>query len=191
MEVEQQDCGADSDHEIDQPTGDEVHRDVERRAHHAEIEVAGHREIGGQFGSFEVGDAGRCDADREEAVVEVGGHPSAEVRRHQLMQGLGDQQQRERGAHHHQRAHQRHVAGDGTDQPSEGDRRDRRQGAAQNDQRPPSDRVGGSGAAQSAEELPLLPTSQPIDHLLHLAMFLPPHSHRSGAAESAAPIICF
>ena len=163
----QQDGCADTDHEVDQPAGDEVHRDLERRAHHAEIEVTSHREIGGQLGTFEVSDSGRCHTDRDEPVVEMGCHSRTEVRRDHLMQRLRDQQQCKRHTHHHQWTDQRDVAGDRTDQPPERDGGDRRKHAAQHDQYPPTDRVDRRGTSQGAEELPLLPTSQPIGHLRH------------------------
>ena len=117
--------------------------------------------------------------------------------RHHLMQRLRDQQQRERRTHHHQRPDQRHVAGDRADQPAEGDRGDGGQRAAQHDEHPPADRVRGGGAAQGAEELPLLPSPQPIDHVRHLpiahvsfASYRRPSSCIARARpESVAPII--
>ena len=102
VEIGEQDRRADADDEVDKAAGDEVHRDVERRAHHAEVEVAGHRQVGGQLGALEVGDAGRRHTDGDEPVVEMRRHARAEVRRHDLMQRLRDQQQRERHTDHHQ-----------------------------------------------------------------------------------------
>ena len=49
VEVGEKDGRTDADHEVDEPAGDEVHRDLERRAHHPEVEVARHREIGGEL----------------------------------------------------------------------------------------------------------------------------------------------
>ena len=83
---------------------------VERRAHHAEVEVAGHRQVRRQLGTLEVGDPGRRDTHGDQPVVEMRRHAVAEVGRHDLMQRLGDQQQRERHADHHQRPDQRRIA---------------------------------------------------------------------------------
>ena len=59
--------------------------------------------------ALEMGDARRGDTDRDEPVVQVRGHASAEVRGDHLMKWLRDQQQAERHADHHQRADHRDV----------------------------------------------------------------------------------
>ena len=119
MEVGEKDRRTEADDKVDKAAGDEIHGDVERRAHHAEVEVAGHRQVGGQFAAFQMGDAWRCHAYGDEPVVQVGRHPPAEVRRHHLMERLGDQQQGERHADHDQWTGKRRASGDCTDQPAE------------------------------------------------------------------------
>ncbi|MGD9996488.1 MAG: hypothetical protein AB7U39_06130 [Ilumatobacteraceae bacterium] len=73
LEAEQQQRRREPDGEVDEPTGDEVHRDVERRPGHAEVEVARHGEVVGQFRPLEVGDAGGRHARRHQPVVQMRG----------------------------------------------------------------------------------------------------------------------
>ena len=53
---EQQRCRGNTDHEVDEATGYEVHRDVERRSHHPEVEVPRHREVVRELGTLEMPD---------------------------------------------------------------------------------------------------------------------------------------
>ncbi len=69
----------DAGDQADEAVGDEVHGVRQRRAGDAEVEVAGHRQVVGEVGPLEVGDAGRAERRRHQAVVERRGRAVAEV----------------------------------------------------------------------------------------------------------------
>jgi hypothetical protein len=159
-EPEQQSRRGDPDHHLHEPVREEVHRDRQRRAHHPEVEVAGHREIGGQLGPFEVADAVGAQRGRHQPVVQVGGHPLAEVGAQQLVQRVQHHRQREHRAGERERPDERAVRLDRRHQPPERDGDDRRHDAAQHDQHPPGGVQPGRGATERSEEPHLLPLAE-------------------------------
>ena len=80
------DGGRQTGDEADQAVGDEVHGDRQRRGHDAEVEVAGHRQVGSEVGSLEVGDARRLERRRHQPVIERCRRAIAEVVAERLVQ---------------------------------------------------------------------------------------------------------
>ncbi len=103
-EPEQDERARDPADHRDQPAGDEVDRDAQRRAGHPAIELARDDEVRGERGILEVSNAWRLDAGVHELVVQPGRRAVAKVRADRLMQWRQDLQQHE----HHAGPRQRH-----------------------------------------------------------------------------------
>ena len=80
----------DAGDEPDEAVGDEVHAVRQRRAGDAEVEVAGHRQVVGQVGALEVGDARGVERGRHQAVVERRRRAVAEVGAERLVERADD-----------------------------------------------------------------------------------------------------
>ena len=152
----QHDRRGDARSQFDEADRDEVHADGERRAGDAEVEVAGHGEVGGQVGPFEVGDPGRVDAGTREPVGEQRRRSAPEIRADSEVERVECLEQDEDSAHHDERDDEAGAVVDGADEDAHGDREDRRQRATQHDERPPRDRQRPRRAEQHAEELPFV-----------------------------------
>ena len=87
--------GRDAGQKFHQTGGDEVHGDGKRRPADAEVEIACHGDVVGQFGIFQVGDAGRFDAGDRQLIVEPSGGLESEVCANGLMQRRKHLQQHE------------------------------------------------------------------------------------------------
>ncbi len=97
------DGGREAGDHLDQAAGDEVHRDRQRRAGHAEIEIARDGEVVGQLRILEVAHAGRAHARVGQPVVEPGGRAIAEVGAHRLVDGIEHLEQDEDDADQRER----------------------------------------------------------------------------------------
>ena len=82
-------------HHLDQPAGDEVHRNEDRRAGDAEIEITGHRQVARELGVFKMAHARRPDAGGGELVVKPARCPAAEQGAHGLVDRRRDLQEHE------------------------------------------------------------------------------------------------
>ena len=150
--------------EADQPVGDEVHGIRQGRTHDAEIEVAGHREVGRQVGPFEMGDPRWLERRRHQAVVERRRRPVTEVVAERLVQWSGDLGSDEHDAQRDERRGEGTAIGDGADQPAGGDSDHRRQHAAQQETDAPQHGQSTVGAHECPGERPLLARPQPGVH---------------------------
>ncbi len=155
--------------QLDQARGDEVHADRERRAGHAEVEVAGRGEVGGEVGILEVADAGRVDAGVGEPVVQPRGQPVAQVGPDRLVQRAEHLQRHEHQPHRHQRPCERVAALHRPDEHAHGDGEHGREHAPGHEHGPPQHGQRPVGAGQHREELPLLALSESTDHRCHLS----------------------
>jgi hypothetical protein len=162
--VGQHDRGRDAGDEADQPVGDEVHAVRQRRSGDAEVEVAGHRQVIGEVGPLEVGDARGVERRRHQPIVERRRRAVAEVVPERLVQRADDLAGDEHDGHRDERTGQRGAVGDGGDQPTRRDGDQRRQGAACDQPDPPQHGVARRRPADGAEQRPLLAGPQPGDH---------------------------
>ena len=87
----------------DEAVGDEVHAVRHRRSGDAEVEVAGHRQLVGEVGALEVGDARGVERRRHQAVVERRRGAVAEVVAERLVQRPDDLAGDEHDGHRDQR----------------------------------------------------------------------------------------
>ena len=114
----QQDGRGDAGDQPDEAVGDEVHAVRQRWPGDAEIEVAGHREVVGQVGPLEVGDARRTERGGHQAVVQRRGRAVAERGADRLVQRADDLGGDEHDGHRDERCGERLAAGHGADQPA-------------------------------------------------------------------------
>ena len=156
--------GRDAADHLDHAVRDEVHRDRQRRAGHAEIEVARDRQVARQRRILEVSDSGRAHACLGEAVVQPRGGAVAKVRADRLMNRTQDLKEDEDGAGKRERGRERMAALHGADEHAHRDRERRGQDAAQQENRPPCRGQRRIGLRQDGEELPLLTVGQTTQH---------------------------
>ena len=152
--------------QLDQAAGDEVHRDRQRRAGHAQVEVAGRGQVAAEGRVLEVAHAGRPHAGLGEPVVQPGGGPVAQVGADRLVDRDQHLEQHEHHPDGGQRPGQVAPALDGADQRPGGDGEHRRQHPPAHQHHPPGDGQAGVGLEQGAEEAPLLAFAQPGDGAL-------------------------
>ena len=160
----QHDGRGDAGEQADEAVGDEVHGVRQRRPGDSEVEVAGHRQVVGEVGPFEVGDAWRLDRRRHQPVVERRRRALAEVGADDLVQRADDLGGDEHDGEGDERRGERLAVGDGGDQPArcDGDRRGQR--ATHDEAGPPDQRLRRRGAEERAEQDPLLAPAQAFDH---------------------------
>ena len=151
------------DHDRGQPRNcfhesgrDEVHRDRQRRARHPEIEIARRCQITGELGILEVTNAGRLKTRFGQAVVQPGGRAIAEVRAQRPMYRCEGLQQHEARADPDQRGRDARTGLNRGDQSPHGNREDRGQHAAYQQDGPPGRGEARVGFRQRGKKLPLL-----------------------------------
>ena len=105
---------------------------------------------------------GWMDARLGEAIVEPRRGAIAEVGADDLMDRRQDLEQHEGGADERERLGQARALLHRADQPAHGDREERRQRAAGDEDEPPDDRQPRVRARQHGEELPFLPGTQAL-----------------------------
>ena len=150
----------------DEAAGDEIHRVRQRRARHAEVEVARDREVGGKGGIFQVCHTRRAGACPCQAVVEKRRGAVAEVVADRRLNWRQHLQQDEGGADEAQWTDQALTALDGADEDAHRNGEQGRQDAMKQDDGPPRQREPAVGPRQGREELPFLPFPQTLDHWL-------------------------
>ena len=104
------------------------------------VEVTRDGQVAGQRGVFEMTDAGRTDAGFGEAIVEPRRRPVAEVGADDLMDRRQDLEEHEGDADERERLGEARALLHRADQPAHGDREERRQRAASDQDEPPGDR---------------------------------------------------
>ena len=105
-------------------------------------------------------DAGRADARLGEAIVEPRRRPVAKVRADDLMDRRQDLEQHEGDADEGERLGEAGALLHPADQPAHGNREERRQNAAGDQDEPPGNRQSRIRAREHREELPLFPVAQ-------------------------------
>ena len=158
--AQEDDRGSNATDHLDQAVGNKIHGDGERRPSHAQVKVAGHGEVGGQGGIFEVADAGRAHTGFGQPIVEPGRGAVAQVGTERLVNGAEHLQQDKDAAGKCQRFGERVAALHGADQHAHGDGKRCRQDAAQQQHRPPARSQSRSRFGQDGEELPFLASRQ-------------------------------
>ena len=151
-------------HQLHQPGGDEIHRDEQRRAGDAEIEIPGHREVADEPGVLEVAHAGRADAGSREAVVQPRRGAAPEIGADGVVNRREHLQQDEHDADEPERRRQVVTPLDRSHQAPHRDGEQCGQRPAQHEERPPRDGQRAVGLWQHARERPLLTRAQPLDH---------------------------
>jgi hypothetical protein len=144
--------------------GDEVHGDRQRRAGHAEVEVARDDQVARELRILEVAHARRAHACVGQSVVEPGRGAIAEIGADGLVHRRHDLEQYEHDADEAQRPGEAIAALDGADEHAHRDAEHGRQHAAQQEQRPPGDRDRTGGFGQDREERPFLPIAKTLQH---------------------------
>ena len=119
-----------------------------------EVEVTRDGQVAGERRVFEMTDAGRTDACFGEAIVEPRRGAIAEVGADRLMDRRQDLEQDEGDADERERLGEASALLHRADQPAHGDREERRQSAASDQDEPPGDRQPRIRARQHGEELP-------------------------------------
>jgi hypothetical protein len=155
-EAKQHERAGDARDQFDETAGDEIHRDLKRRTGHAKIEVARHGQIRSQRCVFKMSHAWRPYARLRQPVVEPGGRPVTKVRTDGLMDGCEHLKKDEDRAHERERLGERVSVLDGTNEDAHRNRKNRRQDAAQEENRPPGQRQKTVSPRQGAEESPLV-----------------------------------
>ena len=156
--------GRDTADHLDHAARDEIHGDRQRRAGHAEVEVARDGEVAGERRILEVPHARRAHAGLGEPVVEPCGSAVAEVGADRLMNRAEHLKQHEDRAGKRERTGERIAALHGADEHAHRDRERRRQNPSQQEGRPPSGGEARVRLRQDAEELPFLAPSQSLEH---------------------------
>ena len=153
----------DAAHPLHQPGGDEVHRDGHRRTADAEIEVARHREVGGEPRTLEVPHARRPHAGDGELIVEPGRRPAAEVGAGRLVDRRQHLQQHEHDSDRRQRRRQAAPPLHRAHQRPHRDREQRRQQPAQHEDGPPGRRQRAAGRRQHGREAHVVTRAQALE----------------------------
>ena len=198
----EQQRGHQAGEEFHEPAGNEVHRDGQRRAADAEVEVARHREVAGERIVLEVRHARWLCAAGHQLVVQPRGHAAAEVLADGLVQWREHLQQHEQGAGDGERCGQgcqgRRAGGcyawclcghvrtgclDGADEHAHGDGKPGRQQPARDEDGPPQRCQRPVCTRQRTEECPLVACAQRAEHWRVSCHDGPP---RSGPREQAA-----
>ena len=99
--------------------------------------------------------------------MEVGREVTAEVRTNDLVDRLEYEEQRECDSREDERSGQRHATSDRADQPADRDRDHRSQGASQQKQRPPGERMTGRRGPKRLDKRPFLPLAKLDQHGRH------------------------
>jgi hypothetical protein len=161
---EQDQRAGESANRLDHVGGDEVHRDRQRRAGHAEVEVARDDQVARQRRIFQVSHAGRAHARIGETIVQPRRGPIAEVGADCLMERRHDLKQDEHHAHQAQRHGETVASLDRADEHAHGDAEHGRQASTQQKQHPPGDRHRACRFGQHPEEGPFLPLAETRQH---------------------------
>jgi hypothetical protein len=184
-----QDCGGrePADH-LDHPARDEIHRDRQRRAGHAEVEVARDRQVVGERRILEVTHARRTHTGLGEPVIQPRGRAVAEVGARRLMDRAQHLKQHEHSAGKPERAGEHVAALHGADEHAHRDRERRRQEAPEEEDDPPGGGETGGRLRQDGEELPFFAVGQAGEH----DRILPENPsrlpiHRSDSRRDAIP----
>ncbi len=152
---------------LDQAGGDKFHGDGKRRSGHSQVEIARHGEVTGQRRIFQMRDARRANAGLSKPVVEPGRGAVAQVSADRLMNGAEHLQQHKDRARKGQRAGERMALLHRAHQHAHGNRKRRRQDAAQQQHRPPGRGQARIRFGQNGEELPFLARRQSLQHDAH------------------------
>jgi len=144
--------------------GDEIQGDSQGRAGHAEVEIARDGEVAGERRILEVPHAGRAHAGFGEPVVEPGRGAVAKVGANRLMNRAQHLKQHEDGAGEGQRTGEGLATLHGGDEHAHGDGEGRREGASEQEGRPPGGGKAGVRFRQDGEELPFLALGEPLEH---------------------------
>ena len=156
-----------SAYHFDHAVGDKVHRNRHGRAGDAEIEIARHAEIAGELRIFEMAHTGRAQARGSEAIVEPCRSSVAEIRAGCLMHRRKNLQQHENRAGERERKGEAGSVFHGRHQRAHGDREQRGQRSAKDQQRPPEDRKRTIGARKNAGEFPQFVRAPAADDTFH------------------------
>lgn len=138
--------------------------DEQRRAGHAQVEVAGDRQVAGELGVFQVAHPRRADACLGQSVVQPGGRAVAQVGAQCLVNRREDLEQDEDDAHESKPLSEALAALDTGNQHSHGDGEDCGQHASKHQHNPPQDSLRCGCFRQHSEELPLVPCAQTLQH---------------------------
>ena len=150
------DGGREAADHLDQAARDEVHRDEQRRAGHAQVEISRDRKVVGELRILQVPHPRRADARFGQPVVKPGGRAVAEVGANCLMDRREHLEQHEDDADEGEPVGEAVAALHGRYEHAHGDSEDRGQHAAQHKDHPPYDREGAVRLRQHGEELPLV-----------------------------------
>ena len=156
--------GGDTANHLHHAAGDEVHGDRQRRAGHAEIEVARDGEVAGECRILEMSHARRAHTGLGEPVVEPCGHAVSEVGAYGLMNRAKHLKQHEDHTGKCQGNGERMAALHGGDEHAHRYRECRRKNPSQQESRPPSGGQNRVRLRQDREELPLLAICQSLEH---------------------------
>jgi len=146
---------------LDQPAGDEIDGDRQRRAGHPEVEVARYREVAGELWILEVTHAWWPHAGLGKPIIKPCGGSVAQVSADCLVDRGEHLKEDEDDSHEGERAREALAALHRADEQTHRDREDRGQHAAKDENRPPNPGERAICLRQDAEKLPFVALAQP------------------------------
>ncbi len=147
-----------------QACGNEVDVEVHRRTRHAAVELARGRQILSKVGILQMADAGWFNAGANERLVEPSGHLVAKVHADRGLDRIQDQHEHEDPTGQSKGGCDRSSLLDCADGGADGHRKDCGHRTVQDQECPPDRGQHRIGFRQCAEELPLLPRPEPLEH---------------------------